>query len=263
MARARFHFHGRLAEFLAPDRRGREFESECARRATVKHMIEALGAPHTEVELVLVNGSPAGFERIIAESDLIEVYPQGEAPVSAASAALREPLPGRPRFVADVHLGGLARQLRMAGFDTAWGNALGDDEIVALAAGEGRIVLTRDRELLKRREITHGCYVHALRTNAQAAEVFARLDLAASVRPFTRCLHCNEPLREVAREEVLDRLPPRTRLHYQRFRTCERCGRVFWEGPHWERMRSLLGGLMDAAASGAGLAARDDVGDRG
>jgi len=243
---AQFRFYEELNDFLPRDRRGREFVSVCARRATVKHMIEALGVPHTEVELVLVNSGSVDFRHVLAEGDRVSVYPNFEA--FDISPLLR--VRGRPlrvtRFVADVHLGGCARLLRMAGFDTVWNNALDDAEIARIGAEEGRIVLTRDRELLKRREITHGCYVHALRSAEQAREIFSRLDLAGSARPFTLCLHCNAPLRAVDKAEVFDRLPPRTRLHYERFCTCETCGRVFWEGAHWRRMRELLAGCLES-----------------
>ena len=144
------------------------------------------------------------------------------------------------RFVADAHLGGLAHLLRMTGFDTLYDNNFRDEAIEAIAASEGRIVLSRDRELFKRRGITHGCYVRALHSVAQLREVFARLDLAGSARPFTLCLACNAPLHGIDKALVLDRLPPSVRERYDRFSTCDRCGGVFWEGSHWRRMRALV-----------------------
>ena len=137
-------------------------------------------------------------------------------------------------------VGGLARLLRMAGFDTRYDNRFDDGEIEAIAQAEARIVLTRDRELLKRRTITHGCYVRALKPAQQFREIVERLDLARSARPFSLCLHCNAPLRPIEKAEVAERLPPRVREHYERFSTCDVCGRVFWEGSHWQRMSSLL-----------------------
>ena len=107
-----------------------------------------------------------------------------------------------------------------------------------------RGVLTRDRELLKRRDITHGCYVHALRSEAQLREVFDRLDLARSVRPFTRCLSCNAPLRPLDAAQAAPRVPPRVRAQHQRFVTCDGCGRIFWEGSHWRRMRTLVDAML-------------------
>jgi len=148
------------------------------------------------------------------------------------------------RFVADAHLGGLAHMLRMLGFNTLYDNHFQDDEIVAIAGQEGRIVLTRDRELLKRRAVTHGCYVHALKSEPQLCEIVGRLYLARSARPFTLCLHCNLPLRPVDKASVLDRLPPGVRARYERFSTCDGCGRVFWEGSHWRNMQRLQDGLI-------------------
>jgi uncharacterized protein with PIN domain len=144
------------------------------------------------------------------------------------------------RFVADAHLGGLARLLRMAGFDTIYDNSLRGDQVEALAVDQERMVLTRDRELLKRRTIAYGCYVRALKAEEQLREVFERFGLAERARPFTRCLHDNAPLRPVAKAAVLERLPPMVAASQDEFSTCDVCGRVFWKGSHWQRMSSVL-----------------------
>ena len=247
MVTATFRFYEELNDFLPGERRGREFASPCARAATTKHMIEALGVPHTEVELVLVNGVSVGFERQIEDGDRVAVYPKFETFDITDLLRVRERPLRRTRFVADAHFGGLARLLRMAGFDTLYDNGYDDAEIAAIAARDGRIVLTRDRDLLKRRGITHGCYVRAARSEGQLREVFARLDLARSAQPFTLCLHCNVPLREVAKADVLERLPPTVRERHQRFTTCDRCRRVFWQGSHWQRMKAFV---EDLASTG-------------
>ncbi|MHB1374437.1 MAG: Mut7-C RNAse domain-containing protein [Thauera sp.] len=246
---ATFRFHEELNDFLAPQRRGHAFTARCARAATVKHMIEALGVPHTEVELVLVNGESVGFERLLRDGDRVSVHPRFETFDVAPLLRVRDEPLRVTRFVADAHLGGLARLLRLAGFDTLYDNHYEDARMVAIAEHEGRIVLTRDRELLKRRELTHGCFVHALKPEQQAAELFARLDLARSARPFSLCLECNMPLRAVAKAAVTDRLPPDVRARHTRFSTCDRCQRVFWEGSHWRRMRNVVDRLL-AGASG-------------
>ena len=220
MVIATFRFYEELNDFLAPQRRRREFESACARAATTKHMIEAFGVPHTEVELVLVNGESVGFDQILRDGDRVAVYPKFEAlDITPLLRVRSEPLRVM-RFVADAHLGGLARLLRMAGFDTLYDNQFRDEEIERIASDEGRVVLTRDRELLKRRSITHGCYVHALRPAQQVREIFERLELARSARPFTLCLACNAPLQPIDKAAVLDQLPPRVRESYQRFSSC-------------------------------------------
>jgi hypothetical protein len=163
---------------------------------------------------------------------------------------LREHPLRHPRFIADAHLGGLARLLRLAGFDTLYDNGIHDRDLVAVARDEGRIVLSRDIELLKRRDVTHGCYLHALKPEQQFREIVDRLDLAGAARPFSLCLSCNAPLRPIAKAEVLDRLPERVRAQQERFATCDVCRRVFWEGSHWRRMRALLDGVLGPARAG-------------
>ncbi|WP_028229550.1 Mut7-C RNAse domain-containing protein [Paraburkholderia ferrariae] len=248
MVTATFRFYEELNDFLARPLRRRAFSCACARAASAKHMIEALGVPHTEVELILVNGESVGFDHPLADGDRVAVYPKFETfdvrPLLRVRAApLRE-----PRFVADAHLGGLAQLLRLAGFDTLYDNHYPDDEIEALAAAEHRIVLTRDRELLKRRTITHGCYVRTLKPQAQLREIFERLDLAASARPFRLCLACNAPLHAIERGAVRGRVPAGVFERQSRFVTCDVCQRVFWEGSHWQRMRALMDGLATGVA---------------
>lgn len=246
MVTAHFRFYEELNDFLAPDCRGREFSRPCARAATVKHMIEALGVPHTEVELVLVNGVSVDLARMLADGDRVAVYPKFERLDVTPLLRIRERPLREPRFVADAHLGGLAHLLRMMGFDTLYENAYGDEQIVELARDQGRIVLTRDRELLKRRAVTHGCYLHALHPELQLRELFERLDLARAARPFTRCLRCNALLRPVEKALVAASLPAGVRERYERFVRCEGCGGVFWEGTHWRRMHALATSLTAA-----------------
>jgi uncharacterized protein with PIN domain len=244
MGTASFRFYEELNDFLPPDRRQREFTCRYARAATTKHMIEALGVPHTEVELILVNGESSGFERLLQDGDRVAVYPRFEAMDISPLLRVREYPLRSTRFVADAHLGGLAHMLRMLGFDTLYDNHFHDDDMVEIVEKEGRILLSRDRELLKRRSVTHGCYLHAQKPEAQLREIVERLDLARSAKPFTRCLHCNALLHPVEKTRVLDRLPPRVREHYEHFSICDMCGRVYWEGSHWRNMRRMLEGLM-------------------
>jgi hypothetical protein len=257
MVTAIFRFHDELNDFLPRERRGRDFASVCAQAATTKHMIEALGVPHTEVEAVLVNGEESGFDRVLREGDRVAVYPRFEVLAVPHSeepdevsrfARLRERPRERMRFVADSHLGGLARLLRMAGFDTLYDNHYHDDDVEDLAHDQDRIVLTRDRELLKRRAILHGCYIHALEPPEQLRELFQRLDLGYRVRPFSLCLHCNRPLRAVAKEEVAARLPASVAAQHDSFTTCDQCLRVYWKGSHYRRMDALLAAVRESGA---------------
>ena len=141
-------------------------------------------------------------------------------------------------------MSGLARMLRMAGFDTLYDNGFDDAAVARLGIEEERTILTRDRELLKRRCIADGCFVHALAPPDQFREVALRFGLAALSRPFTRCLHCNAELLPVARENVIDRLPPSVRETQREFRTCPVCHRVYWKGTHWQRMSALLASTL-------------------
>ncbi len=233
MNTAIFRFHGALSPFLPRGVRDVAFPYTCARAATLKNAIEALGVPHTEAARILVNGAPATLDRIVREGDAVEVFPWDT-----------QPLEDPPRFLADAHLGGLARFLRMLGYDTAHENHYPDERIRSLSVVERRVVLTRDRELLKCRDIFLGCYVRERKAQAQLCEVAARFDLAARARPFTLCLRCNLPLspatdaevRAYARPEVLDR--------YSVFVRCDGCGRIYWEGSHFARMRAALGRML-------------------
>jgi uncharacterized protein with PIN domain len=250
VATARFRFYAELNDFVAPARRRREFDYRCARAASVKNAIEAIGVPHTEVELVLANGASVDFAYRVREADRISVYPMFEAfdiqpLLRVRGAPLRE-----PRFIADAHLGGLARLLRMLGFDTLYDNALQDAEIRRVAASDARTVLTRDRDLLICRDVTHGCYVHELKAEAQLREVAERLQLASLARPFTRCLHDNHRLEPITKADVLERLPPRVAARHETFRHCPACDRVYWPGDHWQRMRAMLRTTLPALAEG-------------
>ncbi|KGW35670.1 thiS family protein [Burkholderia pseudomallei MSHR2451] len=240
MVTVTFRFYEELNDFLARPLRRREFAHACMRGASVKHAIEALGVPHTEVELILVNGESTPFSHVLEEGDRVAVYPNFEAIDIRPLLRVRAAPLRVTRFIADAHLGGLAQLLRLAGFDTLYDNHYPDELIETIAAREARIVLTRDRELLKRRTITHGCYVRALKPQAQLQELFDRLDLAGSARPFRLCLSCNAPLRRIDPAEAAGRAPQGVLQRHTRFVTCDVCRRVFWEGSHWRRMRALI-----------------------
>ncbi len=237
---AHFRFYAELNDFLPPEKRRGAFRYALSGAQPVKHLIEALGVPHTEVDLVLVNGDSSGFDRIIRDGDRVSVYPVFEAfDIAAVSRVRPRPL-RRTRFAADAHLARLAAYLRMLGFDTVCDPGLDDAALTELAARERRIVLTRDRGLLKRRAVTHGYFVRQTAPRLQLAEAVGRFDLAGSITPFTRCMKCNGELQAVTGAEVADKVPPRSRRHASHFRACRACGRVFWDGSHYRRMQLLI-----------------------
>jgi hypothetical protein len=247
MATAELRFYEELNDFLPPERRRRPFAHVCARRATVKNVIEALGVPHTEVELILANGESVDFNYLVRNGDRIAVYPQFETFDVTPLLRLRPAPLRRTRFIADAHLGALAKYLRALGFDTLYRNDFRDDEVADIAARESRIVLSRDRGLLMRRTITHGCFVRATRPLDQIGEILRRLDLGRSARPFTRCLLCNAELETLNRDEAASRVPWDTAAYYAEFHTCRHCDRVYWAGSHFRHLRDVLTAVTAAA----------------
>lgn len=239
-ASAEFRFYEELNDFLAPELRRTAFAVAIDRARSVKDAIESLGVPHTEVDLVLVDGASVGFGHVLRGGERVAVYPVFERLDIAPLVHLR-PRPLRePRFVADTHLGKLARHLRIAGFDCLWENDYGDEEIVACSVAQQRIVLTRDLGILKRQAVERGHYVRATESGAQLREVVRAFQLEDRLRPFTRCRACNVEVRAVAKDAVAERLPPEVRLRFDRFTECPQCGRVYWQGTHFERLEGLL-----------------------
>ena len=239
-SRALFRFYAELNDHLPSAQRFAAVEKPFLLPASVKDMIESFGVPHTEVDLVLVNGESSEFSRLIQNGDRVAVYPVFESTDITPVLRLRpEPLRD-PKFVLDVHLGRLAGYLRMLGFDTLYANRADDRELVEISTEQHRILLTRDRGILKYSAVTHGYWLRATDSRRQAEEVVRRFDLARSLRPLTRCMVCNQPLRAVSKAEVADRLPPGTRERCNDFRECPGCRRVYWEGSHSRHMRRWI-----------------------
>jgi uncharacterized protein with PIN domain len=242
-ANARFRFYEELNDFLPESRRKTGFTHTFSRRASIKDMIESLGVPHTEVELILVNGRSVDFSYIVKDGDTISVYPVFESLDIRPLLRLRpEPLRSN-RFVLDTHLGRLARYLRLLGFDTLYSNNFQDAELARISCDQHRILLTRDRLLLHRSIITHGYYVRAAEPLYQTGEVLHRFDMYRDIRPWTRCTRCNGELGEVSKAMIAHRLEPRTRRYYTDFRICRECSQLYWKGSHFRKMSVLVGQL--------------------
>jgi uncharacterized protein with PIN domain len=238
-AEVELRLYAELQDFLPPDRRGGSVRRPHLPHQTVKDLIEAVGVPHSEVELVVVDGEVVDFSHRPAPGSRIAVYPAFRRLDLGPLPRLHPPRP-EPRFVLDVHLGRLARLLRLLGLDVRWAPDLDDDELAAVAEAEDRILVTRDRGLLKRNQVAHGVFVRSDDALEQAVEVLTRLDLAGRLAPFTRCLVCGDVLEDVPKAAVLDRLEPLTRRYHDRFRRCRGCGRVYWPGSHHERLAATV-----------------------
>ena len=239
-----FRFYAELGDFLPPGKRQVAFAHTFKGRVSIKHLIEALGVPHPEVDLVLVNGHSVDFGYLVQDSDRVSVYPIFES-IDITPLVRVRPRPLREsRFVLDTHLGRLAAYLRLLGFDTAYANDCADEELARIACDEGRILLTRDRGLLKRGAVTHGYCVRETAPRRRLAEVLRRFDLSHAVRPFTRCIRCNGALRRVDKASISHRLPPKTRQYYDEFRMCEVCEQIYWKGSHYKRMQGLIESVL-------------------
>lgn len=243
MSSATLHFHAELNDFLPRARRNIALTHAFHDRASVKDMIESLGAPHTEVAAIVVNGRPAGFSYIVQDGDRVDIYP-ASVPTDVAALPLRPSVPHQARFVLDTHLGQLAAYLRMLGFDTLYRNDYPDDELAGISSREQRILLTRDRGLLKRSIVVYGYYVRETDPPRQIVEVLRRYDLAGAITPLRRCIRCNGLLHAVQKADVTDRLAPKTREYYQEFSICAACDQVYWKGSHYERMRQFVKSLL-------------------
>jgi uncharacterized protein with PIN domain len=235
-----------LNYFLPPSRKGIEFEHRFRGRASVKDLIEALGVPHVEVDLILIGGESVDFSHVVRDGDRISVYPTFKAiDISGVTRVRPEPL-DQIRFVLDNHLGKLANHLRMVGFDVLYEKDYTDAELARLSQNERRILLTKDRGLLKRSAVSHGYCVREVDPRRQLIEVIERFDLIESIEPFQRCIRCNGLLEPIPKDAIIERLPPETKKHYDAFHICRDCGRVYWEGPHYQQMEQFVEELIES-----------------
>ncbi len=239
-----FRFYEELNDFLPGNRKNAEFQYKYSGNPSVKDAIESLGVPHVEVDMILVNGEPVDFSYKVKNGDRISVYPVFERFDIKDVQRLRAAPLRNPKFILDVHLGRLAKYMRLCGLDSSYEKDLTDREIVNISVSQKRIILTRDKGLLKAKEVTHGHWMRASRPVDQLNEVISSFDLKNDLQPFSRCLECNGVLAGVSREEIENLLPERTKAYYTVFRQCPGCGRIYWEGSHYMRMKKFLGNIL-------------------
>lgn len=246
MDTASFYFHDDLTDFLPRRQKNQPITHTFDWRASIKDMIESLGPPHSEIELILVNGRSVDFDHIVMDGDNVHVYSRFEAVEQPDRVRLRPPFAVPPRFVLDIHLGRLAAYLRMMGFDTAFGDTTNHDEdfddavLAQVAHDENRILLSRDVGLLKRSIVTYGYWVRNTDPYLRLAEIARRFSLASYARPFKRCMKCNGLLYPVEKSAIIDRLEPDTILYVHDFHQCDACGQIYWRGSHMQRMQKMV-----------------------
>jgi uncharacterized protein len=247
VCRCDVRFYEELNDYLPPALRKRTITREITGTPSVKDVIESLGVPHTEIDLILVDGRSVRFDRRLRGGERVAVYPEFERFDITPIHRLRPRPLRRPRFVADVHLGTLARYLRLLGFDTRYQNDLDDATLAELTSRERRILLTRDVGLLKRKVVVRGQWLRSRDPERQVEELVDALDLTRACRPFTRCMTCNGVLAGVARKVVEGLVPPRVYRRFRSFKRCSDCRRVYWRGTHFLRLQRLVAQVRSAS----------------
>ncbi|MEU7579360.1 Mut7-C RNAse domain-containing protein [Streptomyces sp. NPDC041068] len=244
-------FAPELALFVPHGRRDGATTAVTDGASTLGHVVESLGVPLTEVGALVVDG-----REVTA----------GHVPAAGENVAVRavtrpQPVPGAPlRFLLDVHLGTLARRLRLLGVDAAYESTdIGDPALATRSADERRVLLSRDRGLLRRRELWAGAYVYSDRPDDQLRDVLGRF--APELAPWTRCTACNGTLRAATKDEVADLLEGGTRGTYDVFAQCGDCARVYWRGAHHDRLEAIVEGALEEFGDSPGpLTARTAAG---
>ncbi|MGB3765760.1 MAG: Mut7-C RNAse domain-containing protein [Phormidesmis sp.] len=248
MFRAFFHFHGNLNDFLPSKRQKIRFEHTVKEQGSIKDAIEALGVPHPEIDLILVNGCSVDFSYLLQAGDRVSVYPKAAAQPANAISKVRPLELSSYAFVLDVHLGKLARYLRFLGFDTLYRNDYDDAELAQISHEQQRVLLTQDLGLLKRSLVIYGYRVRSPQPKTQVKEILERFDLYAAIAPFYRCSRCNGRLLPVEKTAILPLVPHFTALHYQDFFQCQSCQQVYWQGAHYQKMQQLIAELSGLRA---------------
>jgi uncharacterized protein with PIN domain len=234
----RLRFHGDLNIFLGSGTGNEVIKRRLPEKTSIKDVIESCGVPHPEVDLILVDEQVVGFDQTLANDAEVEVFPVANADTKPTEKRLQTV--GIYTFVADGHLGGLTRNMRLLGFDVAYDRGAEDRQLLDVMARQNRALLTRDRRLLMHAIVQHGYYPRSQNPNEQTIEVIRRFDLSELIAPFTRCLRCNAPLEEADKAEIMDKLEPLTKIYYDKFRRCPDCEQIYWPGSHFSKLQKRI-----------------------
>jgi len=243
--RVTLDLNGNLVEFLPKARRDRVVPCSFRSKRSVKDLLESNGVPHTEVDTILADGKAVGFDYLVQDGDRLEVFPATEFPQSDSDTHLQPFILGTPKLICDDHLEKLARRLRLLGFDVLFDKGLDDADLAALAQQENRILLTRDRRLLMRKNVGLGMHLRHDNPEEQVLEVLGRLRGTGSTSPFGRCTICNGELRRIPasspeHQEALNEAPPRVRVWRTEYARCDSCKRLYWKGTHYDKLQHMV-----------------------
>jgi uncharacterized protein with PIN domain len=236
---ATFRFYEELNDFLPLDKKKVAFIHSFGGTPSIKDAIEAIGVPHVEVNLIQVNNQVVDFNYRLKNNDIVSVYPVLKIQKKGAKEI---------KFILDVHLGKLAKYLRMCGFDTAYQNDYDDKKIIEISLEENRIILTRDIGLLKVKSVSNGYFIRDQNSKAQLTEVLKYFDLYQAINPFNRCIKCNGKLESIEKEKIIQQLEPLTQKYFDTFFRCTHCQSIFWEGSHFDRMSNFINTIKNSGS---------------
>lgn len=236
MSQIKLEFSDTLERFVRRRGHCRSITFKLKRKSPIKDIIESHGVPHTEVGAILLGEKEVGFRYFPKSGDHIRI--SGIAPPLNihSPSKLRPQVFNEIKFIADVNVGKAAVLLRALGFDTLWEDRAADFLIASLAYNEDRIVLTRDIDLLKRKNIIYGQFIDAQDPFLQTRLVLERYGIKGPFNLFSRCTRCNSMLEEVEKDKIIERLLPRTKKYYNEFFICPDCGKLYWKGSHREKI---------------------------
>ena len=245
MPKAIFRFYEKLNDLLPKHRQKTDSEAKFKGKRSVKDMIEALGVPHTEVDLVLANSESVNFSYIIQDADRISVYPVFKS-INIENLTRLRPLPlHKTRFVADINLGDIVKYMRALGLDVFFDPSLSPLEIITISKNKNRIILTKSKNLLKYKEVSHGILIRPESTTKQIACIIESLDIKDRIKPFTRCLLCNSPLENISKKEIEDRIPLRTKEFCDEYVYCRKCDKIYWKGTNYIKIKNMIHEILD------------------
>jgi len=233
-------FHGQLNDLLPLRQRQQETSFKLHKARSVKDLVESIGIPHTEIDVILVDEQSVDFNHQLVGGESIQVYPANHS-IDKISLTHNQPeIPADRKFVLDVHLGRLAVYCRLLGFDTLYRNDYDDPTLADISADQNRILLTCDRRLLMRKKVSLGYLVRSREPRQQILELVSRYDLLIHPTQVVRCLECNGIIHAVKKQQIEDQLQPLTKEHYQEFYQCDRCQKIYWRGSHYTKMQALI-----------------------
>ncbi len=205
---------------------------------SIKDAVESIGIPHTEIQRYFCSSEQAPESYIVMPGDELSIEPVDALPYSSSRV-----------FIADTHLGKLATYLRLLGFPTLYQRDWSPEELLGCAHHSGAVVLSRSRELLKRRQLEQGMLIRSTQVDDQLVEVFIRFALQDHLQLLSLCPHCNAGLIGVEKDDIIDQLEPNTRQWYQRFFRCSQCGQIYWYGSHYEQLTTMIATITDRISS--------------